>query len=177
MTHVPAQWATSCGLPWAINRCLNPTNRAIYLSPPTPAQAKAQVRRANKALREQKSAAATAASEARHKAAVARGARVPENPRMTYAAYLKALQVRERLVRERADADKAARADARREVAAKRAGQRVRAEVRGLSLFSRRDVARARRGPVVERVTWLIRSGGCRTRCSNGGHDQVRAPS
>ena len=131
MTHVPAQWATSCGLPWATNRCLNPTNRAIYLSPPTPAQAKAQVRRANKALREQKSAAATAASEARHKAAVARGARVPENPRMTYAAYLKALQVRER-----ADADKAARADARREVAAKRAGQRVRAEVRGLSLLS-----------------------------------------
>ena len=78
---------------------------------------------------------------------------------MTYAAYLKALKVRERLVRERADADKAARADARREVAAKRAGQRVRAEVRALSSSSS-DVARAPRSVVESDVAhqeWCVR--------------------
>ena len=56
-------------------------------------EAKSQVRHAKRAMREKKEADEVEAERKARRDAAAHGARVPENPRMTYSAYLKALKV------------------------------------------------------------------------------------
>ena len=89
-------------------------------------EAKARVRSSQRALKERREADEAAADKAARREAAARGARVPENPRMTYSAYLKALRVREKLEREREAAAKDERSDEKRRQSAKRAGAKVR---------------------------------------------------
>ena len=90
-------------------------------------EAKARVRASQRALKERREADEAAADKAARREAAARGARVPENPRMTYSAYLKALKIRETLERERKAAAKDGKSDEKRRESARRAGAKVKA--------------------------------------------------